>query len=182
MIKTFLLLILFSIISCSKPKVVLICGDHICVNKDEAEQYFEENLSLEVKILKNEKKDQINLVELNLKNEDTFKKEVILINKEKPNKELRSLSDEEIKKIKTKVKKKANKNNIEKKHAKKINTDKNIDINSRKRENDNLFKKKKKHNVVDVCSIVEKCNIEEISKYLIKQGKKKKFPDITIRQ
>ena len=38
MIKTFLLLILFSIISCSKPKVVLICGDHICVNKDEAEQ------------------------------------------------------------------------------------------------------------------------------------------------
>ena len=182
MIKTFLLLILFSIISCSKPKVVLICGDHICVNKDEAEQYFEENLSLEVKILKNEKKDQINLVELNLKNEDTFKKEVILINKEKPNKELRSLSDDEIKKIKTKVKKKANKNNIEKKHAKKINTDKNIDINSRKRENDNLFKKKKKHNVVDVCSIVEKCNIEEISKYLIKQGKKKKFPDITIRQ
>ncbi len=182
MIKTFLLLILFSIISCSKPKVVLICGNHICVNKDEAEQYFEENLSLEVKILKNEKKDQINLVELNLKNEDTFKKEVILINKEKPNKELRSLSDDEIKKIKTKVKKKANKNNIEKKHAKKINTDKNIDINSRKRENDNLFKKKKKHNVVDICSIVEKCNIEEISKYLIKQGKKKKFPDITIRQ
>ena len=50
MIKTFLLLILFSIISCSKPKVVLICGDHVCVNKDEAEQYFEENLSLEVKI------------------------------------------------------------------------------------------------------------------------------------
>lgn len=181
MIKTFLLLIFFSIISCSKPKVVLICGDHICVNKDEAEQYFEENLSLEVKILKNEKKDQINLVELNLKNEDTSKKEVILINKKKPNKELRSLSDEEIKKIKTKVKKKANKNNIEKKHAKKINTDKNIDINSRKRENDNLFKKKKKHNVVDVCSIVEKCNIEEISKYLIKHGKNKGFPDLTKR-
>ena len=182
MIKTFLLLILFSIISCSKPKVVLICGDHICVNKDEAEQYFEENLSLEVKILKNKKKDQINLVELNLKNEDTSKKEVILINKKKPNKKLRPLSDDEIKKIKTKVKKKANKNNIEKKHAKKINTDKNIDINSKKQESDNLFKKKKKQNVVDVCSIVEKCNIEEISKYLINQGKKKKFPDITIRQ
>ena len=181
--KIFLFAVIFMILSCTnKPKSVLICGDHICVNKDEAEQYFEENLSLEVKILKNEKKDQINLVELNLKNEDTSKKEVILINKKKPNKELRALSDEEIKKIKTKVKKKANKNNIEKKHAKKINTDKNIDINSRKRENDNLFKKKKKHDVVDVCSIVEKCNIEEISKHIIKQGKKKKFPDITIRQ
>ena len=30
--------------SCSKPKTVLICGDHICVNKAEAEKYFRENL------------------------------------------------------------------------------------------------------------------------------------------
>ena len=30
--------------NCSKPKTVLICGDHICVNKAEAQQYFEENL------------------------------------------------------------------------------------------------------------------------------------------
>jgi len=29
--------------------------------------------------------------------------------------------------------------------------------------------------------IIEKCNIEEISKYLVKQGKNKKFPDITLR-
>ena len=27
-----------------KPKTVFICGDHICVNKTEAKQYFEENL------------------------------------------------------------------------------------------------------------------------------------------
>ena len=27
--------------SCSKNKTVLICGDHICVNKTEAKQYFE---------------------------------------------------------------------------------------------------------------------------------------------
>ena len=36
--------------------------------------------------------------------------------------------------------------------------------------------------VVDVCTILEKCSIEEISKLLLEQGKKKKFPDITIRQ
>ena len=36
--------------------------------------------------------------------------------------------------------------------------------------------------VVDVCTIIEKCSIEEISKYLLEQGKKKEFPDITKRQ
>ena len=34
----------------------------------------------------------------------------------------------------------------------------------------------------DVCKTIDKCTIEEISKYLIRQGKKNKFPDITIRQ
>ena len=37
-------------------------------------------------------------------------------------------------------------------------------------------------NIVDVCTILEKCNIDEISKYLIKEGKKRDFPDITRRQ
>ena len=37
--------------NCSKPKTVLICGNHACINKAEAEQYFEENLSIEVKII-----------------------------------------------------------------------------------------------------------------------------------
>ena len=36
--------------------------------------------------------------------------------------------------------------------------------------------------VEDVCKIIKKCNIEEISKYLIKSGKKKSIPDITVRQ
>ena len=41
----------FLMSSCSKPKTVLICGDHICINKAEAEQYFEDNLTLEVKVI-----------------------------------------------------------------------------------------------------------------------------------
>ena len=40
---------------------------------------------------------------------------------------------------------------------------------------------KKRITVVDVCKILEECSIDEISKYLIEQGKKKKFPDITRR-
>ena len=58
--------------NCSKQKTVLICGDHICVNKAEAEKYFEENLSIEVKLSK--KKIKPDLVELNLNNNSMNKK------------------------------------------------------------------------------------------------------------
>ena len=61
----FLLLLIF-VSNCSKTKTVLICGDHVCVNNDEAEQYFEENLTLEVKVI-DKKKKEIDLIELNLK-------------------------------------------------------------------------------------------------------------------
>ena len=54
----------FLLVSCNKPKTVLICGDHICINKKEAEQYFEENLSIEVKIIDKKFKEEIDLVEL----------------------------------------------------------------------------------------------------------------------
>ena len=46
----------------------MICGDHVCVNKTEAKQYFEENLSLEVKIIDTQNKNEIDLVQLNLVN------------------------------------------------------------------------------------------------------------------
>ena len=56
--KYFLILFfIFFLSSCNKPKTVLICGDHICVNNKEAEQYFKENLSLEVKVI-NKKKNR----------------------------------------------------------------------------------------------------------------------------
>ena len=55
----YILIFLFFFIfhNCSKPKIVTICGDHVCVNKLEAEQYFEDNLSIEVKIIDNKKKN-----------------------------------------------------------------------------------------------------------------------------
>ena len=40
----FLILFLLLLTSCVKPKSVLICGDHECINRAEAKQYFEENL------------------------------------------------------------------------------------------------------------------------------------------
>ena len=52
---------------------------------------------------------------------------------------------------------------------------------------DNTNKKSFKVNkniyeIVDVCTIIEKCSIEEISKYLINQGKKRDYPDITLKE
>ena len=57
---------------------------------------------------------------------------------------------------------------------------------SSQKENEMILKtdklSNKRTNIVDVCTIVDKCSIEEISKYLIKEGKNKKFPDITKRE
>ena len=41
---------------------------------------------------------------------------------------------------------------------------------------------KKRIKVTDICTILKKCSIDEISKYLTNQGIKKDFPDITQRQ
>ena len=69
--------------SCSKPKTVFICGDHVCVNKAEAQQYFEENLTLEVKVIKNKDLKEQSLIELNLNetnqaNKQVFFKKIIM--------------------------------------------------------------------------------------------------------
>ena len=69
--------------SCSKPKAILLCGDHICINNNEAEQYFEENLSIEVKIINKQDKNNIDLVELNLLKDNSQKQRVVNIKKKK---------------------------------------------------------------------------------------------------
>tara|TARA_B100001939_G_scaffold286308_1_gene256446 strand:- start:87 stop:605 length:519 start_codon:yes stop_codon:yes gene_type:complete len=167
-----LFLTLILLFSCSKNKTVMICGDHVCVNNNEANQYFEENLALEVKIL-DKKNEQIDLVQLNLENKDLNDKKVFIEKKSETNKEVKPLSDEEIKKIKSNVKKK---NSLKKIKKKKLNND-NI---KKKREFD--VQKNVSNQNIDVCKIIEKCNIEEISKYLIKEGKNKSFPNIAVKQ
>ena len=43
-------------------------------------------------------------------------------------------------------------------------------------------KSNKNKEIADICLILDKCNIDEISKYLIKQGTNRDFPDITSRE
>ena len=168
--------------NCGKPKTVLICGDHECINKKEAEQYFEENLSIEVKLLdKHNKKNKqnVDLIELNLNLDDKDNRKVAISKKKSTNKNIKLLSNSEIKQIKSDIKKKQKKNKIAtKKIVKKIQ--KNKKQSNFKKNNNNVGKSNKE--IVDICTILEKCSIDEISKYLLKLGKKKDFPDITIRE
>ena len=183
--KNFLLIILFFfIISCSKTKTVLICGDHVCINKNEAEQYFEENLSIEVKILDKYEKNKIDLVELNLKLDEKEKRSVSITEKKDTNNTIKILSNDEIKRKKSELKEKARINKLKDKSKKKeqLQVSK---IKNKKIGNSievQKIKNKSQNQIVDVCVILEKCNIDEISKFLIEQGKKKGFPDITLRE
>tara|TARA_B100001057_G_scaffold71970_1_gene66200 strand:+ start:159 stop:713 length:555 start_codon:yes stop_codon:yes gene_type:complete len=180
----FLICSILFLANCSKPKTVLICGDHVCVNKTEAEQYFQENLSIEVKVVDKKVKNEIDLVELNLKENKNGKKRIIILSKEKTKKDLKILSNKEITQIKKDIKDKNKEKRIVRKvkikKRKVTNEDKkNSEINSKILGSDVIQVRK---DIVDVCSILEKCNIDEISKYLLKLGEKKDFPDITKRQ
>ena len=187
----FILFISFFFIfaNCSKPKTVLICGDHICINKSEAKQYFEENLSLEVKIINQNMKKEVDLVELNLRNVDKEKK-ISITKKEVTNKNLKILSHKEKKDIQNKIKQK-NKEKKEQKNKKivkkidKKKTEKNYSKQKKLTNNKKKIQKdvnKSKNEIEDVCSLIKVCNIDEISKYLIKTGKERDYPDITKRQ
>jgi hypothetical protein len=166
----------------------------VCVNKTEAEEYFEENLSIEVKLVdkhNKKKKQNVDLIELNLKLDDKDNRRVAISKKTTTDKNIKLLSNNEIKKIKSDIKKKRKKKKIvAKKIGKKIKKNKKKTYLKKKISNTNTIKSKKNINnndksrkeIVDICTILEKCSIDEISKYLIKIGKKKDFPDITIRE
>ena len=159
----------------------MICGDHICVNKAEAKQYFEDNLSLEVRIVDNKKKEELSLIELNM-SDNLDNRKISLLKKKNTKKEVKLLTGKEIKEIKKKVRNKSKtKNNkkINQKMTKKIKTEDN-----KKKIKKDLSTKKlyQKDEIIDICSILEKCSIDEISKFLIKEGKKRKFPDLTVRE
>ena len=105
----FIIITLLFLSSCGKPKSVLICGDHVCINKAEAEQFFEENLTIEVKIIKKKVKSEVDLVELNLKEDQKGNRKVTLTAKNKTDENIKILSNKEISKIKKDIKNKKKK-------------------------------------------------------------------------
>ena len=84
-----LLFIFIFLFSCTNPiggeKRVFICGDHPCVNKKEVEDYFNNNISIEVYTIDSDKKKKENfdLVELNLLKDKLKTKETITSSQKK---------------------------------------------------------------------------------------------------
>ena len=180
-----IVLLLFN--SCNKPKTVLICGDHICINKAEAEQYFEKNLSLEVQVIDKKKSDEINLVELNLNKNSEGKKKITLLKKKETKQKLKVLTKSDIKKKKIALKKNKKIKNEQKsieKRSSKSEIVKRKKIQKSKKETSKQVKvvNKVSKKITDICTILDDCSIDEISKYLVKQGRDRKFPDIRIRE
>ena len=174
--KVFLLLITFFLFSFSgNVKKVYICGDHPCANKKEMNDYFDNNISVEVYTIDpSEETNKINLVKLNLnpldqkgKKQDnnslTLKK---IDNIEKKIKERKKIAKLKIKKVQKeqKIKENIKKNKIVNK--KKIKSNKSI---------------KPTVAVVRICKNIQECDISEISKLIMDKGKNKPFPDISVQ-
>ena len=180
--KIFFLFTILFIYGCSNTKTVLICGDHVCINKAEAEQYFEDNLTLEVKVVDKKKSNELNIIELNLKPNSDGKKKIIILDKKEANQEIKVLTNKEIEVKKTQQKKKKEDKIKNKKKEKIFKKTKKKKIIVKKFSNTkkNIIKQDKIK--FDICTILDECSIDEISKYLIKKGKEKDFPDITARK
>ena len=161
-----LILVIFTLYSCSTSKSVLICGDHECINKEEAKLFFKENLTLEVKIITKNNETNYNLVKMNLENDN----ENIKILKSKNKKVVRKLSKDQIKLKKKEI--------IEKKNMNKKAITKNDNNRIESAESAKVQKKIVNKNPLNICSVLEICNIDTISDYLIKQSLKKDYPNI----
>ena len=144
-------------------------------------------MSIEVKIIDKKFKEEIDLVELNLNQNEKGKRVVGIYSKKEQNKNLKTLSEKEISQIKKKIKNNKKNNKILKKNIKnddnKKKKIKNIKtINDKKAKIINKDVNKYQNEVFDVCTILKNCSIDEISKYLLNKEKNKDFPDITRRQ
>ena len=170
--KIFLLTIIVLLVSCSKHQSILICGDHKCVNKAEAKQYFEENLTLEVQIITKNEKTNYSLVDLNIKGDEPK----IKVFKNKNKKIVKKLSKDEVREKKAELKKKRKISKQKKELAKKeVFLKKKNKINTLSSYNSN-------DNSQDICIKLEKCDIDSIANYLIKVNNEKDYPNISLRE
>lgn len=159
------------ILSCTKQNSVLICGDHKCINKSEANQYFEDNLTIEIQIVSKGKESRFDLVDLNI-GEDEPK---IKVYKSKNKKVIKQLSKDEIKAKKAQLK---NKKKIRYEVKKKE-----ISEDANKKKTKKVITTHKSNNTsIDICLKLDKCDIDSITDYLIKISNEKSFPNISIRE
>ena len=155
----FFVIFFFFIVGCNslssgKTSKIYICGDHECANKKEINDYFKNNISIEVySITSSSRKDKdYDLVELNMSNDE--KDEIITLASRK--KDIK----EDLKKRKKIAKTKINKGEV---------------ISQIKKP-----KKKRKVTLVRICKNMQECDIDEVAKTLFKEANKKKYPNLII--
>ena len=185
--------------ACGMSKKTFICGNDACENKKEFDEYFESNMSVEVKpktkLLKKKfnKKVEVNLVSINL-NKDTndnelniktkyIKKKNSLFKLTKLNKEKKN-SDTKKKDIFFKIPKiiKDKKVNIIKNTKKQnIKKDKNIIKEVKKIFNFNKSEDLSSLQKTLDCSYVANCDINQIANYIKNKDNKKNYPKINIK-
>ena len=170
--KFLIFFIIIFIFSCTKQQSILICGDHKCINKTEAKQYFEENLTLEVQIVSKNKNVSFDLVALNTKE---GKSEIKVFENTK-NKVVKKLSKKEIKAKQVEIN---NKKKIKKLEVKKQKENKNLNKIIKQKV---ISTKKIDGNTLDICLKVEKCDIDSITNYLIKLSSNKECPNISLKE
>ena len=180
----------FLLLSCNSTKKNYVCGDRPCLNKKDFNEYFANNLSIEIKSYQYKKIKNVDLIELNTKilNSKAGDKKLA-----KKNLKLRKKVEKEKLKAEKKILSKVSKSNNSEKKTVKIKTDdktkqvKNIvDKPIFNKENKNKIvnnevkvKSVKSQNIKSACYDVADCDIDKIAEKLIKKGREKPFPNIT---
>ncbi len=149
----FILICGCSSIGSNNYKKVYICGDHECKNNREINDYFKNNISIEVYTItsSSKKNKDFDLVELNMPSEDKINMVSI---------------DSKRKEIRENLKKRKKNEKI------KINTGEINIINNEK-------KNKPIITLVRICKSLDECDINEVAKVIFKEGNNKNFPDLT---
>ena len=154
----YLFFLIFFLAHCSsiigdKTQKIYICGDHECADKKEMNNYFKNNISIEVYTLSDSSKKDYDLVELNMTKEDKNK----IVSKEI-----------ERKKFKESLKKRPKVEKVKVNKGEKI-------TRTKKRIN------KPKVTLVRICKDIQECDIDDVANKIFKTGNEKKFPDLTIK-
>ena len=159
----FYILIFLVISSCTilngdRAQKIYICGDHVCSSKKERNEYFKNNISLEVySISPSDKKDRdFDLVELNMSKDQ--KEEIFSTANQK-----KSINEN------LKKRKKLTKTRI--KEGEKVNT-KSKNIKSLK---------KPKITLIRICKDLDECDINDVAKIIFNKANEKKFPNLTFK-
>ena len=162
-----LILIFIVLIGCSGGKKVYICGDHQCKNQKEIDDYFANNISIEVYVMESKKSE--------IKNQDLVQANILEKKDIKKNNEnnLDFLKKRQQKPTKLKLKVETTNEDSNKVVQLNKNTKKEI---SKKAFS---YKRSKQTKIIHLCKNLDQCDIDLISKKIIDLGKKKSFPDIS---